>query len=92
MSLAKDATPVLKAADMPEELQYNVFELAGKFSQEHQLEKDIAQLLKKALDEEYGHTWHVIVGNSFGSYVTHEMGFFVYFYIGPKAFLCYKSG
>ncbi len=56
------------------------------------MEKDIATFLKKELDEKYGHTWHVIVGKNFGSYVTHEMGYFTYFYIGPLAFLIFKTG
>lgn len=55
-------------------------------------EKDIATFLKKELDNAYGPTWHVIAGRSFGSYVTHEQGFFAYFYIGDLAIMVFKSG
>ena len=34
----------------------------------------------------------VLHGMSFGSYVTHEQGYFIYFYIGDMAFLIFKSG
>jgi len=81
----------LKASDLPEEIQVKLFELA-KQSLSYKVEKDIATFLKKELDQQYGPTWHVIVGKSFGSYVTHEQGFFIYFYIGDLAFLVFKSG
>lgn len=76
---------------MPEEIQVKIFELADQ-SLSYKIEKDIATYLKKELDQQYGATWHVIVGKSFGSYVTHEQGFFIYFYIGELAFLIFKSG
>lgn len=81
----------MKASDLPEEIQTKVFELAEQ-SLLYKIERDIATFLKKELDQQYGPTWHVIVGKSFGSYVTHEQGFFIYFYIGDLAFLIFKSG
>ena len=35
------------------------------------IEKDIAQHIKKTFDERKGPTWHCIVGRNFGSFVTH---------------------
>ncbi|ODV77119.1 putative dynein light chain 1, cytoplasmic [Suhomyces tanzawaensis NRRL Y-17324] len=84
-------TPILKASDLPEEIQTKVFELSLQATT-YKVEKDIATFLKKELDQLYGPTWHVIVGKSFGSYVTHEQGYFIYFYIGELAFLIFKSG
>lgn len=77
---------------MQEEVQTRIFELAADAVHSYKLEKEIATFLKKELDQLYGPTWHVIVGKSFGSYVTHEQGYFVYFYIGELAFLIFKSG
>ena len=77
---------------MAEDIQLKIFELADQAIQNYKLEKDIAAFLKKELDQVYGPTWHVIVGKSFGSYVTHEQGYFVYFYIGELALLVFKSG
>lgn len=85
-------TAVLKASDLPEEIQTRLFELAAQALATYSVEKDYATFLKKELDHLYGATWHVIVGKSFGSYVTHEHGFFCYFYIGELAFLVFKSG
>lgn len=35
------------------------------------IEKDIAQHIKKTFDDRKGPTWHCIVGRNFGSFVTH---------------------
>ncbi|RLV95918.1 Cyanamide hydratase DDI3 [Spathaspora sp. JA1] len=82
----------LKASDLSPEIQTKIFELAQQSIISCKIEKDIATFLKKELDQIYGPTWHVIVGRSFGSYVTHEQGYFIYFYIGDLAFLIFKSG
>jgi hypothetical protein len=34
--------------------------------------KDIAKIIKVQLDQAKGGTWNVIVGTSFGSFVSHE--------------------
>lgn len=91
MCIRDRSTVILKASDLPEEIQTKVFELAEQ-SLSYKVEKDIAAYLKKELDQLYGPTWHVIVGRSFGSYVTHEQGYFIYFYLGDLAFLAFKSG
>lgn len=93
MSPLPQLTPaILKASDLAEEIQTRVLELALDATKAYSVEKDIATFLKKELDLLYGPTWHVIVGKSFGSYVTHEQGYFAYFYVGELAFLIFKSG
>lgn len=82
----------MKASDLAEEIQTKILELAQDAHKNYPVEKDVATFLKKELDQLYGPTWHVIVGKSFGSYVTHEQGYFIYFYIGELAFLLFKSG
>ncbi|CAN6558113.1 unnamed protein product [Malus baccata var. baccata] len=39
----------------------------------------LARALKKEFDLVYGPAWHCVVGTSFGSFVTHSAGGFVYF-------------
>ncbi|ONI12779.1 hypothetical protein PRUPE_4G183100 [Prunus persica] len=39
----------------------------------------LARALKKEFDSVYGPAWHCVVGTSFGSFVTHSPGGFVYF-------------
>lgn len=68
-----------------------VFKVAEEAMKEYTLERDIASAVKKAMDEQFDKTWHVIVGRSFGSYVTHEKSRFIYFYVGSLAFLVFKT-
>lgn len=37
-------------------------------------------------------TWHCVIGTNFGSHVVHATKNFIYFYLGPKAILLFKSG
>lgn len=79
--------PGLKSPELKEE----IFEISLKAVKEFTLEREIAGVVKKELDIKHGSTWHVIVGRSFGSYVTHEKGHFMYYYVGPLAFLVFKT-
>ncbi|KVI05427.1 dynein light chain 1, cytoplasmic [Cynara cardunculus var. scolymus] len=53
--------------------------------------KRLALALKKEFDGLYGPAWHCIVGTSFGSYVTHSSGGFVYFSIDKVHVLLFKT-
>ena len=53
--------------------------------------KDIAQSVKQDLDQKGG-CWHVIVGRSFGSFVSHETKTMCHFMVGPIAFLIWRHG
>jgi dynein light chain LC8-type len=68
-----------------------VVEMALKSMDAFTVEKDRAAYIKKELDARYGTTWHCIVGQKFGSYVTHETKHFIYFYIEKLAFLIFKT-
>ncbi|KIO24644.1 hypothetical protein M407DRAFT_76703 [Tulasnella calospora MUT 4182] len=76
---------------MTEEMQKEAIEICQAAMAAHKVEKDIASYCKKEFDKKYGPTWHAVVGKNFGSYVTHETKHFIYFYIGPIAFLIWKS-
>lgn len=54
--------------------------------------KDVAQLVKQELDSSKGGTWNVIVGISFGSFVSHETKTMSHFYIGNVGFLIWRHG
>jgi dynein light chain LC8-type len=54
--------------------------------------KDIAKIVKEEFDTTKGGTWNVIVGRSFGSFVTHETKTMIYFYIGNIGFLIWRHG
>jgi dynein light chain LC8-type len=53
--------------------------------------KRLAHALKKDFDSAYGPAWHCIVGTSFGSYVTHSTGGFLYFQIDKVYVLLFKT-
>ena len=83
---------VVKSVDMPEELQQDAIDSAKVALDKHNIEKEIAAYIKKEFDRKHGTTWHCIVGRNYGSYVTHETGNFIYFYVGQMAVLLFKSG
>ncbi|XP_048549908.1 dynein light chain 1, cytoplasmic-like [Triticum urartu] len=85
------------AADMPPALQRRAFrcareELAGMPHFPRRLEpKRLALALKKEFDTAYGAAWHCIVGTSFGSYVTHAKGGFLYFSVDKVYILLFRT-
>lgn len=48
--------------------------------------------IKNHMDERWTPTWHVVIGRTFGSMVTHETKRFLYFYYKNKAVMMYKAG
>jgi dynein light chain LC8-type len=65
---------VIKSADMPEDMQMEAVDMAIYALEQFNMEKDVAQHLKREFDKKHGQTWNCIVGRNFGSYVTHETG------------------
>ncbi|XP_019164567.1 PREDICTED: dynein light chain 1, cytoplasmic-like [Ipomoea nil] len=85
----------VRASDMPPPLQTRAFRCAkenldsmpsGKLDS-----KRLALALKKEFDSTFGPAWHCIVGTSFGSYVTHSHGGFLYFSIDKVYILLFKT-
>ncbi|KAL6945510.1 hypothetical protein ACO0QE_002970 [Hanseniaspora vineae] len=72
-----------------------IIEISQQAYETEKLESTIAQTIKNNLEQfedgKYGKLWHVIVGRSFGSYVTFEKGYYIYFYIGSMAFQIFKT-
>ncbi|WFD20660.1 Dynein light chain [Malassezia caprae] len=62
---------VIKNADMEQDMQQEIVEMAADAMMRFELEKDMAAHMKRTADKKFGTTWHVIVGRSFGSFVTH---------------------
>ncbi|KAI9502958.1 Dynein light chain [Coemansia sp. RSA 1358] len=83
---------VIKSTDMSEERQKEVTDIALVAFEKQAQEKDISSFIKRECDKKFGSTWHVVVGRSFGSFVTHETGTFIYFYVNQLAVLLFKSG
>ncbi|KAL5553219.1 hypothetical protein UlMin_040620 [Ulmus minor] len=84
----------VRASDMPVPLQSQAFRCAREHldSMPGKLDsKRLALALKKEFDSSYGPAWHCIVGTSFGSYVTHSIGGFLYFSIDKVYILLFKT-
>lgn len=84
----------VRASDMPFPLQNRAFSCARELldSMPGKLDsKRLALALKKEFDSSYGPAWHCIVGTSFGSYVTHSLGGFLYFSIDKVYILLFKT-
>ncbi|GAA6061140.1 hypothetical protein JCM10212_001740 [Sporobolomyces blumeae] len=86
------SAPIIKAVDMDPEMQEVAIQVTNEAMAAHTVEKDIAAYIKRDFDKRYGPTWHVVAGKSFGSFVTHEISRFLYFYIGNIAILLFKAG
>ncbi|XP_009802673.1 uncharacterized protein LOC107811542 [Nicotiana tabacum] len=86
-----------RASDMPLSLQNHAFRCArdnldATMASGSKLDsKRLALLLKKEFDSSYGPAWHCIVGTSFGSYVTHSIGGFLYFSIDKVYVLLFRT-
>ncbi|KAL8208739.1 hypothetical protein R6Q57_008151 [Mikania cordata] len=67
--------------DMPAFMQIHAFRCARQTFDSLEIfsPKQIALNIKKEFDKVYGPAWHCIVGYSFGSFVTHTTGCFLYF-------------
>lgn len=53
---------------------------------------ECAEQVKKALDEQFGPSYHVIVGRDFGSFFDYEAGFCLQMWINQHCFLIFKHG
>ncbi|CAJ1943990.1 unnamed protein product [Sphenostylis stenocarpa] len=77
------------SVDMPPFMQIHAVNCARKSldSMEKFTSKTLALSLKKEFDGVYGPAWHCIVGTSFGSFVTHSVGGFLYFSMDQKLYI-----
>ncbi|CAL8094394.1 unnamed protein product [Calicophoron daubneyi] len=83
---------IIKSVDMDEDMQQDAVDTCAVAMSKSKLEKDVAAYMKKEFDRKYSGTWHCIVGRNFGTYITHEVRHFIYFYLGTNAVLLFKSG
>ncbi|KAK8503633.1 hypothetical protein V6N13_009764 [Hibiscus sabdariffa] len=51
----------------------------------------LARAIKKEFDSVYGLAWQCVIGTSFGSFVTHSPGGFLYFSIDSFSILLFKT-
>ncbi|XP_024016951.1 dynein light chain, cytoplasmic-like [Morus notabilis] len=96
-AVAVDLNVRLRSADMPAVMQVRAFRCTRSLLNANPEEKKkpnpthLAMSLKKEFDALYGPAWHCIVGKSFGSFVTHSSGGFVYYSVEKLSFLLFKT-
>ncbi|XP_052200264.1 uncharacterized protein LOC127806789 [Diospyros lotus] len=80
-------------SDMPLLMQVQALRCARRShdSLEKFSAKQLAYNMKKEFDRLYGPAWHCIVGSSFGSFVTHSTGCFLYFSMDKLYVLLFKT-
>ncbi|VUZ57228.1 unnamed protein product [Hymenolepis diminuta] len=76
---------------MSRNMEQDALDVASRALQRSREPREIAQYIKKEFDEKYEPNWHCIVGNHFGSYVTHIENNFIYFSQGRTAILLFKT-
>jgi dynein light chain LC8-type len=54
-------------------------------------EEEVSEFIKQEFDLKYEPSWHVIVGQSFGAYLGHDIRKCAYFSIGCLFFVIFKS-
>ncbi|KAL7087668.1 hypothetical protein ACP275_13G082200 [Erythranthe tilingii] len=86
----------LRSADMPSAMQERALRhsravLDAAASSRRPNPTLLARSLKKEFDSVYGPAWHCVAGKSFGSFVTHSPGGFLYFSVDSFSFLLFKT-
>ncbi|MBA0578269.1 hypothetical protein Godav_016993 [Gossypium davidsonii] len=94
-AMAIDLNVRLRSADMPLAMQERAIRKARALVDANNpgitKPTQVAMCLKKEFDALYGPAWHCIVGKSFGSFVTHAGGGFLYFSVDKLCFLLFKT-
>ncbi|KAK4439191.1 Dynein light chain, cytoplasmic [Sesamum alatum] len=94
-ALAISSNVRLRAADMPSAMQERALRHARALLDSSDRRRPnptlLARSLKKEFDSVYGPAWHCVAGKSFGSFVTHSPGGFVYFSVDSLSFLLFKT-
>ncbi|KAI3920710.1 hypothetical protein MKW98_005536 [Papaver atlanticum] len=97
-TLAVELNITVRSANMHVTMQEKAFVFARKLLPVNKSNTNpkptptqIALAFKKEFDASYGPAWHCIVGKSFGSFVTHSPGGFLYFSMDNLHLLLFKT-
>ncbi|KAK3427011.1 dynein light chain, cytoplasmic-like [Eucalyptus grandis] len=85
----------LRSSDMPVHMQEHALRCTRSFLDSSPNlppnNTHLARALKKEFDSVYGPAWHCVVGKSFGSFVTHSPGGFLYFSLDSLSVLLFQT-
>ncbi|GAA57143.1 Dynein light chain [Clonorchis sinensis] len=83
---------VIKVCELDERVADEAIHEAAYALDKYQDSKEVADHLKKYFDKKYERTWHCIIGNNFGSSITHGERGLLHFTLDNRTFLLYKWG
>uniref|UniRef100_A0A0K0EXE8 Dynein light chain n=1 Tax=Strongyloides venezuelensis TaxID=75913 RepID=A0A0K0EXE8_STRVS len=63
---------IISIDNMDNEMKDRIIDITDKALHDKNAESDVATYIKTFCDNEFGPTWHCIIGRSFGSHVTYE--------------------
>lgn len=78
-------------SDLPDDMKDKVIEHLKEALDKFQIEKDMATHVKKKCDEQFGGTWHVVIGKNFGCSITHHTKYVLFFKIDLMHVIIFKS-
>ncbi|RWS26598.1 dynein light chain-like protein [Leptotrombidium deliense] len=81
----------VEAAEMPTAMQRIAITSTLQACRVHKTEKHIAESVKQKFDEQFGPSWHCIVGKNWGSCVTHSKQCYIRLLYKKLTILIYKS-
>lgn len=79
-------------SDVAQDLQIAAIEKAAGMLESKNAFNEISKEIKKVFDKEFYPSWHCVVGNNFGAYVSNEEGKALYFTYGQTSVLLFRAG
>ncbi|GFS86209.1 dynein light chain 4, axonemal [Nephila pilipes] len=81
--------PLLKESDMTEEMKTDTMDLCVTSYEKHSTDHEkVARLIKETLDQKYGASWHVVVGEAFGFQISHDAKHLMYMFLAGNKAIC----
>ncbi|KAL5110927.1 Dynein light chain 1 cytoplasmic [Taenia crassiceps] len=81
----------VRSTKMSRDMERDALETARRAFEKNPEPRAVANMIKKEFDQRYTPNWHCIVGNHFGSFITHVENNFIYFTQGKTAILLWKT-
>jgi dynein light chain LC8-type len=82
--------PVIHKSDTSGEIKQRAIDLAVESMKKFNIEKDMADYIKKKFDDEFLEGWQCVIGKDFAVSLSHESKNFLFFSIEKTYFLMFK--
>uniref|UniRef100_A0A915CM72 Dynein light chain n=1 Tax=Ditylenchus dipsaci TaxID=166011 RepID=A0A915CM72_9BILA len=82
----------IKETDMTPEMTKTSVAIVREGLKKFNQDKDVASYLKDTFEQQFGATWHAVVGKSFGSRVSYEINHFILLKVNQHSVMIFKCG